>query len=222
MEEQPVDRSAKERYLSSFSGDIEDKPRMLKALELALDIRKFEIEMYWKRAAYFWVFTGAAFGAYLTISGADKFENRANTLLLVSCVGLVFSIAWYFVNRASKYWQENWEAHVDLLEDAVIGPLYKTVLRKEGVSFWHLNGAFPFSVSKLNQLLSLFSVFVFALLVIDTQCRYITFAWSPNLYPAFCILGVVIFVIAFCWTGKTSPPQSKMLATLRDTELTHY
>jgi hypothetical protein len=73
-------------------------------------------------------------------------------------------VAWYFVNRASKFWQENWENDVDLLENAVVGPLYKTVMLDADLSFWKLNGPYPFSVSKINQLLSLFVVVLFFLL----------------------------------------------------------
>lgn len=34
------------------------------ALKMALDTRKFEIELYWKRATYFWAFIALAFGAF--------------------------------------------------------------------------------------------------------------------------------------------------------------
>ena len=37
---------------------------------IALDIRKFEIDLYWKRAAYFWTFIAAAFGAYFLMFNA--------------------------------------------------------------------------------------------------------------------------------------------------------
>ncbi|PSJ55947.1 hypothetical protein C7I85_25910 [Mesorhizobium soli] len=33
------------------------------ALERAHEIRKFEIELYWKRATYFWILHGAVFTA---------------------------------------------------------------------------------------------------------------------------------------------------------------
>ena len=43
------------KYLGQFQrGELET------ALEHALDIRKFEIELYWKRAAYVWAFIAAA------------------------------------------------------------------------------------------------------------------------------------------------------------------
>ena len=64
-------------------------------MELAPDVRKFEIDLYWKRATYFWAFTGAALAGYLTVLTGKDVENRADALLIVSCLGLIFSVAWY-------------------------------------------------------------------------------------------------------------------------------
>ncbi|HZW40285.1 MAG TPA: hypothetical protein VFF33_13385 [Ignavibacteriaceae bacterium] len=38
-----------------------------KALEYAFDIRKFEIELYWRRGAYFLAFINIAFTSYFVI-----------------------------------------------------------------------------------------------------------------------------------------------------------
>jgi hypothetical protein len=136
-----------------------------KLLRVALDTRKFEIELYWKRAAYFWVFTGAALAAY--IAAAGRSAPSAKIELLSSCIGLVFSVAWYLVNRGSKHWQENWERHVYRLEGKLGRPLFK-IRPRASTPWWHLSGPYPFSVSKINQLLSLFVSFVFLLLVAVT------------------------------------------------------
>lgn len=83
--------------------------------------------------------------------------------LLFSSLGLTFSSAWYLVNRGSKFWQNNWERHVDLLEDQVFGPLYKTIA--EGVSGSNpLTAPAQYSVSKINQMLSLFVAAVWLIL----------------------------------------------------------
>ena len=42
------------------------------ALKIALDTRKFEIELYWKRASYFWLFIGAVFVAYFSTLKSDS------------------------------------------------------------------------------------------------------------------------------------------------------
>jgi hypothetical protein len=58
-------------YKEAFGIDPLNKPLLEKALEHALDIRKFEIELYWKRASYFWTLIAAAFAAYFLILGAE-------------------------------------------------------------------------------------------------------------------------------------------------------
>lgn len=41
------------------------------ALEKALENRKFEIGLYWQRAAYFWALIGVAFAGYFAILSAN-------------------------------------------------------------------------------------------------------------------------------------------------------
>lgn len=56
-----------EEYLAHFAGDGRAHQRQVKALEQAHDIRKFEIDLYWKRAAYFWTFIAATFAGYFLL-----------------------------------------------------------------------------------------------------------------------------------------------------------
>ncbi|WP_442777331.1 RipA family octameric membrane protein [Sphaerotilus montanus] len=108
----------KDEYIGKFSGTVtgSQKERAEKALDLALDIRKFEIELYWKRATYFWTFIAAALAGYAVVYKDGESNSNAWLSLLFSSLGLTFSTAWYLVNRGSKFWQNNWERHVDLLE----------------------------------------------------------------------------------------------------------
>ncbi|WP_218951118.1 hypothetical protein [Desulfoluna butyratoxydans] len=105
-------------YINAFRGKKKEK-----AVNLALDIRKFEIELYWKRAAYFWTFIGATLAGYIAIQASSS-NNKTDLSVLLSCLGIVFSFGWLCVNRGSKHWQENWENHVDMLEDEEYGPIY--------------------------------------------------------------------------------------------------
>ena len=127
-----------------------------KALEHALDIRKFEIELYWKRATYFWTFIAAVLIAFFAIYSSENLEKslKQDFSVMLSCLGVVFSFAWVLVNKGSKFWQENWEQHVDALEDSVTGPLYKTIMPKKDTN-WLVNSA-QISVSKVNQLVSIY------------------------------------------------------------------
>ncbi len=119
------------KYLKQFGAR---KDSLEKAHAAALDIRKFEIDLYWKRSAYFWALIAATIAAYgLLLSSAMK---DGKTLLFttqyllfgLSILGCLFSRAWLLVNQGSKFWQANWEAQVEILEEAVMGPLYKSVL----------------------------------------------------------------------------------------------
>jgi hypothetical protein len=177
-----------------------------KALDVALDIRKFEIDLYWRRATYFWAFIAVALGGHVTVLGMKDIStsDRGDALITTSCLGLVFSTAWYFINRASKYWQENWEAHVDLLENETIGPLYKTVISDHRKCFWSLWAPYPFSVSKINQTLSLFVFSLFLLLTVTTLFRFFKFGYPPDLY-ATGIVGLTSSAMGLLyWKGRTS------------------
>jgi hypothetical protein len=148
-----VEIHSEKGYKQAFSE--ENSKRQSKALECALDIRKFEIELYWKRASYFWTLIAASFAGFFALSTSDEPRPRM-LIFLVSSIGLLLSLGWYLVNRGSKYWQENWERHVDLLETEIMGPLYKTTIAGEEFSALKFWGGYPYSVSKVNQLISLF------------------------------------------------------------------
>jgi len=151
-----------------------------KALKEALDIRKFEIELYWKRAGYFWAFIAAIFAGYFAVLSAD--EKDQNALLILSCLGMVFSFAWYNVNRGSKFWQENWESHVDKLEDSQIGPLYKVVFNKKNDNdVCIITNKKAMSVSKINQIVSLY-VFIIWVCIWFKQILPINFTLEPDVF----------------------------------------
>ncbi|GHT90246.1 hypothetical protein AGMMS49545_03200 [Betaproteobacteria bacterium] len=139
------------------------------ALDHALDIRKFEISLYWQRAAYFWALIAAAFAGYFSILSAEHLSNKELLAFLLACIGLIFTWAWFQVNRGSKYWQENWENHVDMLEDSITGPLYKTVMHRRDANKFlekYVTGPKAISVSKVNQLVSLFTIILWIGLLI--------------------------------------------------------
>lgn len=159
QKESTTERVSPEQYEEYFRGKEEN------ALGRALDIRKFEIELYWRRATYFWAFIGATFAGFLAIQ-ASSAQAKQDLSVILSCLGIVFSFAWFCVNRGSKFWQENWEKHVDILENKVNGPLYKIVLSRNVDDFTKIEkvkdlitGPSAISVSKINQIISLY-VFV--------------------------------------------------------------
>lgn len=59
-----------DNYKADLGMGTTPNPKRLKsALATALDIRKYEIDLYWRRAAYFWTFIAAAFVAFGTLIG---------------------------------------------------------------------------------------------------------------------------------------------------------
>jgi len=138
----------------------DDLLKLKSALDASLDIRKFEIEMYWKRATYFWGFIVIIFSSYFVILTKINVTTKdllPLALVFINCIGVIFSYAWFLINKGSKFWQENWEKHVDKLENHVHGPLYKIVLnpdtKKLTSSNFILRSA-AVSVSKVNQFVS--------------------------------------------------------------------
>jgi len=174
------------------------------ALKHALEIRRFEIELYWKRATYFWTFIAGAFAAYGVIQGVGDPTQKVHLSVLVGVLGFVFSFAWQAVNRGSKKWQENWENHVALLEDKAIGPLYKTVIGRppvDGFSIEHLlTGPESYSVSKINQIISIFVTVIWLILV---YFALPSFGGSPDPFLIIVISLGGLACIAIAVYGRT-------------------
>jgi hypothetical protein len=42
-------------------------------------------------------------------------------------LGILTALANALAARGSRFWQNNWEKHIDMLEDKIEGQLYKTV-----------------------------------------------------------------------------------------------
>lgn len=174
------------------------------ALKHAQDVRKFEIDLYWKRATYFWTLIAALFAGYFVLQGTGSFPDSSH---VVACLGLILSVAWYLVGRGSKFWQQNWEFHLDCLEDDFTGPLHKTVFNQEELSFLQLIGPYPYSPSKINQTVGLSVIAIWFVLIFSGSTKYLpclgayfsTYWWTVG------IVFVAILILLFgCKTSKTS------------------
>ena len=205
---------SQEEYLKEFSGD-----KRAKALEQALDIRKFEIELYWKRATYFWTFIAAALAGFGAIQVSTS-DVKTDLSVVLSCLGIVFSIGWLCVNRGSKHWQENWENHVDMLENDVVGPLYKIVLTRVKPAnnkewFVHaITGPSQLSVSKVNQIISIYVAGLWIALLIYSLPPFDSTA-TINLFYMGLIVFTTITCLAFFGIGTTWKGGYKHFATKR-------
>jgi hypothetical protein len=112
------------------------------ALNRAHELRKFEIENYWKRATYFWSFQAIAFVVLGFFLKDGEFPQSMQILQLPASIGAISGYVGYLSAKGSKFWQENWESHVDMLEEKIEGRLTQTI--------WS-DGKKSHSVSGLNQ-----------------------------------------------------------------------
>lgn len=175
-----------------------------KAFERAHDIRKFEIELYWKRTTYFWAFIAASFAGYFAILTSKDINFQEQYLFLIESIGFIFSLGWFFVNKGSKHWQLNWEKVIDSLEDDITGPLMKNHIKNHN-SFWSLTLSYRFSVSRINQIISFFITVIWLLLMIltsvDIICNYQFSFRGSWLYPLN-LVAIFIFTIVLSYYGQ--------------------
>lgn len=148
-----------EEYLKLFADDKTSASERMRAraLKEAQEVRRFEIQLYWHRTAFFWAFITIIYTALFSVlckymDSSCKYSFFVPVISTLSGLGCFFSIAWNMVNKGSKFWQKNWETHVSLLEETEIGPLYDVYLNPKGTLKERLcpTSAFDFSVSKIN------------------------------------------------------------------------
>ena len=122
-----------------FKGTQRKKAREA-ALSRSHEIRQFEIDLYWKRANYFWLLQAAVFAAVgLTWKSEGSSIPRFLPLILAS-LGLVTAWGGWLATQGSKFWQRNWEHHIDMLETEFEGNLYKSVYVGPSGVKWSLSG----------------------------------------------------------------------------------
>ncbi|MDE5898942.1 MAG: hypothetical protein K2H09_06740 [Treponemataceae bacterium] len=183
-------------YMDGFSessepGRASAESKIAKAYEQAAEIRRFEIELYWKRAGYFWAFIASIYTAFFSVQKEfyyDKctgFTHGAVPLLVLSALGFFFCLAWLLSSKASKHWQENWENHIDLLEDYVTGPLYKIYSAGASYSVSKINIAAGYVISVCSAGLFVFEVAEF--------CRNL-----KSLPHILAFIAMIVFAVCGC------------------------
>lgn len=202
-----------EEYLNLFPNDkLSETERMRsRALKESQDIRKFEIDLYWKRTGFFWAFITVVYTALFAVlckyvDCSIKFSFFVPVISALSGMGFFFSVAWHMVNKGSKFWQKNWENHVSLLEKSEIGPLYDVFLNpKTTGNRWNPTKEFDFSVTKVNMWAS------FIMIVCSFfgcfGCNY--FLWNKTDKKLFIILpcvviGILIFLLVKFSDGNSN------------------
>ena len=150
-----------------------------------LDLRKFEIENFWKRSLFFWGTIAIILASYFGAKVNPKF------LVFVSLMGFLYNIIFSLSIRGSKYWQEHWETMAILNENELNFKLLKSETstyislgNKHFISFPH-----RFSVSKLTMLLSDLTTILWLLLwikdiayLINTHKIYFEFTGKTQIH----------------------------------------
>jgi hypothetical protein len=189
----------KEKYFEALGVAPKDQgatSELERALTRAHDIRKFEIELYWKRATYFWALEAGAFAAFALLWHDAPADTRPLALAFAG-IGLLTALAGWLSARGSKFWQENWEKHIDMLEDNIEGRLHKTV--------WIGPRGTQFSVSRLNQQLNLIlGLFWLVVLSVTGNVVFQIFIWKlPVLLTATMALIAIFAAAASLWRMRS-------------------
>lgn len=185
-----------DRYFSSLGYNLRDSrsyARIELALNRAYQLRTFEIEHYWKRATYFWGFQIAIFAAFGLIWRDTGHDPWSPITVALAGLGILTAVANSLSAAGSKFWQENWENHIDMLSNHTEGRLHRIV--------WLQNGKKGFSVSRINQQLGFYCIGFWILIFIFVAWRYLGFE-IPNLfdekYYRGIYVGVMLFVVMLC------------------------
>lgn len=177
--------------------------------EKILELRKFEIDNFWKRAIFFW---GTISLLYL---GFFRLGEDSQYFSIISLMGLLFNIIFSLSIRGSKYWQEHYEDLASQYEHGMNfilfshkKPTFELFSKKDSV----FSVPHRFSVSKLAMLLADISTIVWLLLwvksLIDSsQNLYFEFGWNNSIHlpTIFIILSQLIpmaYFIFFLKYGK--------------------
>ncbi len=160
-----------------------DLERIKAAYKECSENRRFEIERYWGRSTYFSVFLGAILVA---VGGVVSWETdkitdlwleaktiKAIALFILTYVGTLLSLVWFYVGKGSKEWQKVYEMRMYYLENYVTGGFHKIFsvpneVEDEGNRVYP-NPLFslreyPYSVSKLNLVVSLSAFIIWGIL----------------------------------------------------------
>lgn len=181
----------RDTYFNALALSADDESKREKALTRAYALRTFEIEHYWKRATYFWGFQIAIFAAF-GLLWKDSAANPWNPVAIaLSGLGVLTAVANSLAAKGSRFWQRNWELHIDMLEDEIEGRLYKTV--------WMPEGKPSFSVSRVNLALSYCFIGFWIFVTCYTVYRWLLGRLYDHLH--WWLLAAVILVAA-CIAGN--------------------
>lgn len=119
------------------------------ALEQALRARENEIALFWKRSGFFLAFIVSAYTAYFFVEYGSGAGHHPHMSVLLLGLAYFLCLSWHLANKGSKFWQKNWEFHVNQLATQQIGPLFRVYKEPHSGSQWIPLSEYDFSVSKI-------------------------------------------------------------------------
>jgi hypothetical protein len=187
-----TDDEYNDRFGISSDGVTDDK-KLKAAYKKAWEVRNFEIDKLWTRAAYYWGFLVAIFAGYIAVMTSEN-NRQALTMhldLYLILLGLIFSVAWLLIQKASKRLQVNWEAHIDRFEEYISGPLYKTIFCTSKTFY---------SITDVNEVLAYVVIGVWVMLLIQYLSQKCLDCMTV---VSLVMTGIVLVILLTRRTGKS-------------------
>lgn len=164
-----------------------DVEALKESYDKAHDIRKFEIELYWKRTAYVWTLiaslitvTGLLLAAYYRLPAESDGRNALlGVVAIIAVLGVLITVIASKIILGGEYWQKNWEYHVSLLEPLFSGRIYSTLVNLKEKRH---------SISKLNR--ALYFLFLGVWLLVAEGVYFVVF---PNTDKNNSLILLVVF-----------------------------
>lgn len=178
------------------------KTKNEKRFDVAVTIRNFEIELFWKRSLFFWGFISAAFVGYAAL-------RTSHLRVLIACFGMICSFAWTLVNRGSKYWQESWESKVERFEIPATGAVFAHEESEQFHKGRWLRGR-KYSVSKLAIALSDYVfLLLLAIVAVEAARPYVPLILQEQIKEgattSFIVFSLVYLVLLSVCGRKSQP-----------------
>ena len=175
--------------------------------EIAFNCRNKELELFWKRSNFYWLFNGAALVAYTSLP-----QDNYNLLLMISSFGVLSSTVWMLGNMGSRWWQQHWETKLDITSRAyntnIFSPEWWQSSSKYQTS--EIQNNLPkkqyeiffthrFSVSRIT---IVFSIYFFVIwLLVFGYTIYLSYKSSEFLLPTL-VITIYFLVWMFCLKGE--------------------
>lgn len=149
--------------------DPDNEKGQLELYKIAVDTRKLELDLFWKRSGFFWGFLAVTLAGFF----AAREKQQGFAQLLLALIGVIEALCWWLVNRGSKYWHENWEQMVRKLEKSPGLFNQTSELQRKGYL-----GAAAYSVSRITIFFSFCTLVLFVGLAGNEVVRL--FVKSPS------------------------------------------